>query len=88
MIRWGEERRDKDPAYFCQLAVVAADKPVWLVCDARRPSDMDFFTTLYSTITVSNCHTHVWILDRICLHLFQPTLHVLPAHNVDLCVTR
>lgn len=71
MIRWGEERRDKDPAYFCQLAVAEADKPVWLVCDARRPSDMTFFTTHYSTVTVSTytaAHHHstaVCVCDQV-----------------------
>lgn len=58
MIHWGEERRDKDPAFFCRLAMAEADKPVWLVCDARRPTDMDFFTTHFTTITVSN----LWII--------------------------
>ena len=53
MIRWGEERRDRDPAHFCRLATAEADKPVWLVCDARRPTDMDYFTSHYPTLTVS-----------------------------------
>lgn len=52
MIRWGEERRDKDPAYFCEMATLEADKPVWLVCDARRPTDMHFFTSHYPCFTV------------------------------------
>ena len=51
MIRWGEEKRDKDPGYFCCLATAEADKPVWLVCDARRPTDMDHFK--------SHCHCTV-----------------------------
>lgn len=53
MIRWGEEKRDRDPAHFCRLATAEADKPVWLVCDARRPTDMDYFTSHYPTLTVS-----------------------------------
>ncbi|CAI8022558.1 Phosphomevalonate kinase [Geodia barretti] len=55
MIRWGEERRDRDPAHFCRLATAEADKPVWLVCDARRPTDMDYFTSHYPTLTVKVC---------------------------------
>ncbi len=47
MITWGEMMRDKDPAYFCHLATEGADKPVWLVCDARRPSDMSYFKSKY-----------------------------------------
>lgn len=52
MIRWGEEKRAQDPGYFCRLASEGADKPVWLVCDARRPTDMDYFKSLYSCVTV------------------------------------
>ena len=54
MITWGEETRRRDPAYFCRLASQDADnsKPVWLVTDARRPTDMDYFKGLYASITV------------------------------------
>lgn len=54
MIVWGEEMRAKDPGYFCRLATQEAEKPVWLVCDARRKTDMDHFKSHYgeSTITV------------------------------------
>lgn len=52
MILWGEEQRERDPAYFCRQAIAEADKPVWLVCDARRPTDMHFFTSHYHTLTV------------------------------------
>ena len=51
MIRWGEEQREKDPHCFCRQAVAEADRPIWLVCDARRPTDMEFFTTRYRTVT-------------------------------------
>lgn len=53
MILWGEEMRDKDPGYFCRLAVSEATKPVWLVCDARRPTDMEFFKTHYGSRTIT-----------------------------------
>ncbi len=54
MIVWGEEIRDRDPAYFCQLATKEAIKPVWLIVDARRPSDMNYFKSEYMghTLTV------------------------------------
>jgi len=52
MILWGEEKRMQDPGYFCQLATAGVSKPVWLVCDARRPTDMEYFKSLYSCKTV------------------------------------
>ena len=53
MIVWGEEMRKKDPGYFCRLATQKADKPVWLVCDARRRTDMDYFKSHYGARTVT-----------------------------------
>ena len=52
MIRWGEEKRASDSGYFCRLAAEDADRPVWLVCDARRPTDMEYFQHLYCCTTV------------------------------------
>ena len=52
MIRWGEEVRAQDPGYFCRLATTGLDKPVWLVCDARRPTDIEYFKSLYFCRTV------------------------------------
>lgn len=43
--------RLKDPGYFCRLATMEADKPVWLVCDARRTTDMDYFKSHYGQCT-------------------------------------
>ena len=53
MIKWGEEIRAKDSTHFCSLATVEATKPVWLVCDARRPTDMEYFKTEYGDRCVS-----------------------------------
>lgn len=53
MITWGEEMRAKDPGYFCRLATAEATKPVWLVCDARRPTDMEYFKTHYGSRTIT-----------------------------------
>lgn len=55
MIRWGESVRDKDPDYFCRLSAAGADQvvAVWLVCDARRPTDTSYFNRVYSSRTLS-----------------------------------
>ena len=52
MIKWGEEKRNKDPDYFCRLATSSsltseANKPVWIISDARRPTDIDYFHKSY-----------------------------------------
>ncbi|XP_018534264.1 phosphomevalonate kinase [Lates calcarifer] len=43
MIRWGETRRHRDPGFFCRLATRGARQPVWVVSDARRKSDLEWF---------------------------------------------
>lgn len=43
MIRWGESRRRQDPGFFCYLATKGARQPVWVVSDARRLSDLQWF---------------------------------------------
>ena len=44
MIHWGEKLRNTDPDYFCRLACsAAATLPIWIVVDARRPSDVFYF---------------------------------------------
>ena len=45
MIKWGEEKRDQDPSYFCQLATEGeeAEKRVWIISDARRKTDIVYF---------------------------------------------
>lgn len=45
MIRWGEEKRNRDPSFFCCLATngPGSEKPVWIISDARRKTDMAFF---------------------------------------------
>ncbi|KAM8735921.1 phosphomevalonate kinase [Acanthopagrus schlegelii] len=43
MIRWGETRRRQDPGFFCRLATRGAWQPVWVVSDARRLSDLQWF---------------------------------------------
>eukprot|EP01137_Pigoraptor_chileana_P014516 Opistho-2@69233 len=43
MIRWGEEKRTSDPSFFCRKATVDATSPVWIISDARRPTDVLYF---------------------------------------------
>lgn len=57
MVTWGEERRRKDPGYFCRLAIEetsAVEYPVWIISDARRISDLHYFKQNYpgATLTV------------------------------------
>ncbi|CAG5132913.1 unnamed protein product [Candidula unifasciata] len=53
MIRWGEEKRNQDPAFFCRLATSGEDsgKDVWIICDARRLSDVEYFQKNYNKVT-------------------------------------
>ncbi|GFO42032.1 phosphomevalonate kinase-like [Plakobranchus ocellatus] len=54
MILWGEERRRKDPGFFCQLATSEGlDKEVWIISDARRLTDVDFFKLNYCSATIT-----------------------------------
>ncbi|XP_028282415.1 phosphomevalonate kinase [Parambassis ranga] len=53
MIRWGETRRNQDPGFFCRLAVRGAWQPVWVVSDARRLSDLQWFWTEFPQQTRS-----------------------------------
>ena len=48
MVQWSEQVRQTDPHYFLRLAILEAyeaggDKPIWLLNDARRPTDLQYF---------------------------------------------
>lgn len=46
MIKWGEAERAKNPSVFCWAVskeAVSSGKPVWILSDARRPTDVEFF---------------------------------------------
>ncbi|XP_063723689.1 phosphomevalonate kinase-like [Symsagittifera roscoffensis] len=54
MIKWGEEKRSKQPSFFCELSAKDAetknqnnDSVIWIVSDARRPTDIEYFITKY-----------------------------------------
>ncbi|XP_077989409.1 phosphomevalonate kinase-like [Glandiceps talaboti] len=55
MIRWGEDRRKQEPDYFCKLATLGenTEKPIWVISDARRKTDVAYFKTTYPTATVT-----------------------------------
>ncbi|KAK5873423.1 hypothetical protein PBY51_018464 [Eleginops maclovinus] len=53
MIRWGETRRHDEPGFFCRLATREARQPVWLVSDARRQTDLQFFCSEFPRQTQS-----------------------------------
>ena len=54
MIKWGEERRQIDHGYFCRLVVSGpgSDKPLWIISDARRRTDLKYFDDNFSGRTV------------------------------------
>lgn len=51
MIRWGEEKRQADPGFFCRKIVEGISQPIWLVSDARRVSDIQWFQEAYGAVT-------------------------------------
>lgn len=43
MIAWGEARRNADAGFFGRLVLAGATRPVLIVSDARRATDLAFF---------------------------------------------
>ncbi|OWF54115.1 Phosphomevalonate kinase [Mizuhopecten yessoensis] len=45
MIRWGEDKRNQDLGFFCRVATSGdeAKKSVWIISDARRKTDIEYF---------------------------------------------
>ena len=52
MISWGEAKRQEDPNFFCNLATIEATRPIWIISDARRKTDLAYFSAKYKTIHV------------------------------------
>lgn len=53
MIGWSEKIRKKDPGYFCRLATENGHLySIWIISDARRISDMEYFMTKYQCVCV------------------------------------
>lgn len=56
MVAWGEEKRDADLSFFCRLAVKKCGRPefvVWVVSDARRESDIEYFRESFTCPTLT-----------------------------------
>ncbi|CAJ1061317.1 phosphomevalonate kinase [Xyrichtys novacula] len=53
MILWGETQRRQDPGYFCRLATRGVRQPVWVVSDARRRTDLEWFKSEFPRQTQS-----------------------------------
>ncbi|XP_075536862.1 phosphomevalonate kinase isoform X1 [Dermacentor variabilis] len=54
MVAWGEEKRNQDLSFFCRLAVKKRGRPefpVWMVSDARRESDIEYFRETFTCPT-------------------------------------
>ncbi|XP_068934121.1 phosphomevalonate kinase isoform X3 [Petaurus breviceps papuanus] len=51
MIRWGEEKRKADPGFFCRKIVEGVPQAIWLVSDARRVSDIQWFQSSFGDVT-------------------------------------
>ncbi|XP_022664813.1 phosphomevalonate kinase-like [Varroa jacobsoni] len=54
MVRWGEQKRNEDPGFFCRLAIneyKGEKHPIWIVSDARRTTDLDFFQRAFPKAT-------------------------------------
>ena len=49
MIRWGEEKRSKDAGYFAKIVAngPGSEKPIWVISDARRKTDLRFLIGSY-----------------------------------------
>lgn len=51
MVEWGEQIRNRDPGYFCRLAVQGDNQSnqICIVSDCRRPSDLKYFINCHSS---------------------------------------
>lgn len=55
MVAWGEEQRKIDPYVFCKTVTDEAEllgKPIWIVSDCRRLTDIDYFLKYAMTESV------------------------------------
>uniref|UniRef100_A0A1B6M1B1 Phosphomevalonate kinase n=1 Tax=Graphocephala atropunctata TaxID=36148 RepID=A0A1B6M1B1_9HEMI len=54
MIKWSEQVRQSDHGHFCRAAIEmtnADKKPIWIVSDMRRQTDLQWFRDNYEHIT-------------------------------------
>ncbi|XP_026326265.1 phosphomevalonate kinase [Hyposmocoma kahamanoa] len=51
MIRWSDEMREQDYGCFCHAACQnATEKPIWIVSDVRRKTDIRWFKETYKDL--------------------------------------
>ncbi|XP_063368272.1 phosphomevalonate kinase [Cydia amplana] len=51
MIKWSDEMRDQDYGCFCRVACQnATDRPIWIVSDIRRKTDICWFKETYGNL--------------------------------------
>ena len=56
MVAWGEEQRKINPYVFCEIVTNEAEKkekPIWIVSDCRRLTDIDYFRKFGSSNNLS-----------------------------------
>lgn len=83
MIKWGEDIRHSDPGYFCRHAIAqsnANSKKMWIVSDARRKTDIEFFHSHFPSIT----HTiRIHALDEVRKQRGWNYTEGILFHNLD-----
>lgn len=47
MIEWSDSMRKSDPGFFCREAMKSAEKPLIIVSDIRRKTDIKWFQDTY-----------------------------------------
>ena len=52
MIKWGEDKRIENPEYFCEKAIENVTSSIWIVTDARRVVDIEYFQKNFKDATV------------------------------------
>lgn len=60
MIEWGELKRKENPEFFCDSVTKDACKPIMVISDGRRRTDMKYFRERFKTI-----HVRVEASDKI-----------------------
>jgi hypothetical protein len=86
MIKFGEDKRRQDSGYFCRLATSTENlNKVWIVTDARRKTDIDYFKDNYKdrTYTVRVCAEEAVRESRGFIH--TPGISFVES---DIIVTR
>ncbi|XP_031332641.1 phosphomevalonate kinase isoform X2 [Photinus pyralis] len=77
MIIWSDQVRSQDPSYFCKIACSeAVPKPIWIVSDIRRKTDIKWFKATYGgqirTVRISATEqTRVnrgFVFTKGCIH--------------------